>query len=88
MLQNPWLLGGCFLGVLLLAAGVVGRLDRLLGFVVLLVYVGGALILFAYCFILTPLQARTHPLPVSLFPVCLLLCLASPPLGPPLHDFY
>ena len=54
--NSPFLVGGLFVALLLLAAIIVGCVDSFLGFIVFVVYIGGALVLFSYCFILTPLQ--------------------------------
>ena len=53
---SPFLLGILFVSTLFLGGLVVGALDGFLGLLVFVVYVGGALVLFSYCFILTPLQ--------------------------------
>merc|ERR1711872_939194 len=66
VLQNPYAVGGLFLCSLALTAGVVGSFERFLGLVVFIIYVGGAIVLFSYCFMLTPLQEGGEPLP--LFP--------------------
>lgn len=54
--DSPFLLGILFVSTLFLGGIVVGSVDRFLGLIVFVVYVGGALVLFSYCFILTPLQ--------------------------------
>lgn len=53
---RPFILAVLFVAILLLGRLVVGSVDRFLGLIVFVVYVGGALVLFSYCFILTPLQ--------------------------------
>lgn len=53
---RPFVLAVLFVAILLLGGLVVGTADRFLGLIVFVVYVGGALVLFSYCFILTPLQ--------------------------------
>lgn len=53
---RPFVLAVLFVAFLLLGRMVVGSVDRFLGLIVFVVYVGGALVLFSYCLILTPLQ--------------------------------
>ena len=72
VLSSPFVLAVLFVVTLLLSRLVVGCADRFLGFIVFVVYVGGALVLFSYCFMLTPLQDSRTPLPVSCLPICLL----------------
>ena len=88
VLQNPYALGLLFLATLSLTAGVVGSLESLLGLVVFIVYIGGAMVLFSYCFMLTPLQEGDAPLPVHPLPLLVLLGLGGPPLLSTLYDFY
>lgn len=56
VVRSPFLVGGLFVASLLLGGLIVGTVDRFLGLIVFVVYVGGALVLFSYCFMLTPLQ--------------------------------
>ena len=51
---RPFVLGLLFLGVLLLRAILVGLLNGFLGLILFIVYVGGTIVLFSYCFILSP----------------------------------
>jgi len=88
VLQNPYAVGGLFLCTLALTAGVVGSLQSLLGLVVFIVYIGGALVLFSYCFMLTPLQDGGEPLPLFPLPLVIVLGLGGPPLLSTLYDFY
>lgn len=88
VLQNPYAVGGLFLCVLALTAGVVGSLERFLGLVVFVIYVGGAIVLFSYCFMLTPLQEGGEPLPLFPLPLVIVLGLGGPPLLTSLYDFY
>ena len=88
VLQNPYAVGLLFLATLALVAGVVGRLESLLGLVVWIIYVGGALVLFAYCFMLTPLQDGGAPLPLHPLPLLVVLGLGGPPFLGYLYDFY
>jgi len=86
--QNPFAVGGLFLCTLALTAGVVGSMQSLLGLVVFIVYIGGALVLFSYCFMLTPLQEGGEPLPLFPLPLVIVLGLGGPPLLTTLYDFY
>nr|AKS04327.1 NADH dehydrogenase subunit 6 [Parasagitta elegans] len=54
--SSPFMVALLFVSTLLLGGLVVGSLDSFLGLIVFVVYVGGALVLFSYCFMLTPLQ--------------------------------
>lgn len=67
--STPFIVAVLFIVTLLMAGMVVGSVDGFLGFIVFVVYVGGALVLFSYCFMLTPLQATRTPLPVSCLPL-------------------
>ena len=86
--QNPFAVGGLFLCTLALTAGLVGSLERILGLVIFIIYVGGAIVLFSYCFMLTPLQEGGEPLPLYPLPLVILLGVGGPPLLTPLYDFY
>ena len=88
VLQNPYAVGGLFLCTLALTAGVVGSLERFLGLVVFIIYVGGAMVLFSYCFMLTPLQEGGEPLPLFPLPLVIVLGLGGPPFLSSLYDFY
>ena len=88
VLQNPYAVGGLFLCTLALTAGAVGSLERFLGLVVFIIYVGGAIVLFSYCFILTPLQEGGAPLPLFPLPLVIVLGLGGPPFLASLYDFY
>ena len=88
VLQNPYAVGGLFLCTLALTAGVLGSFERFLGLVVFIIYVGGAIVLFSYCFMLTPLQEGGEPLPLFPLPLVLVLGLGGPPFLSTLYDFY
>ena len=87
-LQHPFAVGGLFLCTLGLTAGVLGSLESFLGLVVFIVYVGGAMVLFSYCFMLTPLQEGGEPLPLYPLPLVLVLGLGGAPFLSSLYDFY
>ena len=88
VLQNPYTVGLLFLATLALTAGVVGSMERLLGLVVFVIYIGGAMVLFSYCFMLTPLQEGDEPFPLHPLPLLALLGMGGPPLLSTLYDFY
>ena len=87
-MQNPYAVGGLFLCTLALTAGVVGSFERFLGLVVFIIYVGGAIVLFSYCFMLTPLQEGGEPLPLFPLPLVLVLGLGRAPSLSSMYDFY
>ena len=87
-LSSPFIVAILFIFTLAVARLVVGCVDSFLGFVVFVVYVGGALVLFSYCFMLTPIQDTSTPIPTAAFPV-LLLSLSSPLVShTALYEFY
>jgi len=88
VLQNPYAVGGLFLCTLAVTAGTIGSFERFLGLVVFIIYVGGAIVLFSYCFMLTPLQEGGEPLPLFPLPLVLVLGLGGPPFLSTLYDFY
>merc|ERR1719283_6140 len=53
---EPLLLGGAFLGLLLNRAIWLGINRGFIGLVLFIVYVGGTIVLFTYCLMLSPLQ--------------------------------
>lgn len=53
---EPLLLGGAFLGLLLNSSIWIGMNRGFIGLVLFIVYVGGTIVLFTYCLILSPLQ--------------------------------
>lgn len=87
-LSSPFAIAVLFVATLLLSSFVVASADRFLGFVVFVVYVGGALVLFSYCFMLTPLQGtRTH-LPIARLPMVFIsVCVPMTGHGS-LYEFY
>lgn len=60
----------------------------MLAFIIFVVYLGGALVLFAYCFMLTPLQIMQSHLPSYSLPILLLtISLPNAPHGL-IYEFY
>jgi len=53
---EPLLLGGAFLGLLLNGSYWLGLNRGFIGLVLFIVYVGGTIVLFTYCLMLSPLQ--------------------------------
>lgn len=68
VVRAPFALAGLFVIFLVLSRVVVAMEDSFLGFIMFVVYVGGALVLFSYCFILTPLQSGNNRFPYWLLP--------------------
>jgi len=69
LFQRPYLIGLLFLIILLITSIIVASLERFLGLVVFIIYVGGAIVLFSYCFMLTPLQETIIKIPVYYLPL-------------------
>jgi len=55
-IREPILLGGVLFGLLLNRALFLGLVSGFMGLVLFIVYVGGTMVLFTYCLILSPLQ--------------------------------
>jgi len=55
-LSNPFRIGVAFFFILILFSLVIAITNTLLGLILFIVYVGGMIVLFTYCFILIPLQ--------------------------------
>lgn len=70
--STPLFVAFLFVVLLLITSLTVSGIDRFLGLIVFVVYVGGALVLFSYCFILTPLQDSIGYLPTLYLPLLLL----------------
>lgn len=64
----PFVIAALFILSLGITSLLAGTADRFLGFVVFVVYVGGALVLFSYCFMLTPLQDTNSSYSPAVFP--------------------
>ena len=56
VLSEPLLLGAAFLGLLFNRAMWIGIRRGFIGLVLFIVYVGGTMVLFTYCLMLSPLQ--------------------------------
>lgn len=86
--RSPFLVAILFVATLFLSRFVVGGEDGFLGLIVFVVYVGGALVLFSYCFILTPLQETSNRFTACALPA-LCLALAGPKVSHrSLYEFY
>ena len=66
---SPFAAALLFVITLLIVSVMVGAIDRFLGFIIFIVYLGGALVLFRYCFILTPLQNTKASFPTLLLTI-------------------
>nr|AGS47805.1 NADH dehydrogenase subunit 6 [Zonosagitta nagae] len=66
---SPFALGLLFLQTLLLSSIIIGMANGFMGLILFIVYVGGTMVLFTYCFMLSPLQnfgsrSKLYPLAV------------------------
>ena len=52
--KTPLVLGGLFLGLLLFSSLCLGFVGGFIGLILFIVYVGGTIVLFTYCFIISP----------------------------------
>ena len=85
---SPFATALLFVITLLVVRSMVGTIDRFLGFIIFIVYLGGALVLFRYCFILTPLQNTKVNFSSTLL-TCLLLGANAPLLAhSTIYEFY
>lgn len=74
--------------LLLITSVIVARLESFLGLVVFIIYVGGAIVLFSYCFMLTPLQETMLKIPLYYLPLLLILGITTHrPIGL-IYEFY
>lgn len=88
IVTSPFAVASLFVVFLGVRGLLVGTLDRFLGFIVFIVYLGGALILFSYCLILTPLQETSGRVPTACTPLALLF-VGCPMLShSALYEFY
>lgn len=86
--SSPFAIAGIFVVFLGVSGLLVGSIDSFLGFIVFIVYLGGALILFSYCLILTPLQETSRRVSTACTPIAL-LCVCRPMLShSTLYEFY
>lgn len=87
-LSSPFEIAGLFVLTLSVASLLVGRADSFLGFIVFVVYVGGALVLFSYCLMLTPIQKSGSKGGSACLPVLLFGFAAPLPCHCLIYDFY
>lgn len=88
VVTSPFATALLFVVTLLIVSVMVAAIDRFLGFIIFIVYLGGALVLFRYCFILTPLQVSEGGFSTLLL-TCLLLGANAPLLShSTLYEFY
>ena len=85
---DPLALGALFCVSLILASCIAGSLNRFVGLILFVVYVGGALVLFSYCLILTPHQKGIHISPLFLTPLVVTSRCACTLPGRMLSEFY
>lgn len=88
LFQRPYLIGLFFLITLLITSITVARLERFLGLVVFIIYVGGAIVLFSYCFILTPLQETSLKIPLFFLPILFLVRIRTHLSIDLIYEFY
>ena len=86
--STPLFVAFLFVVLLLISRLTVSWIDRFLGLIVFVVYVGGALVLFSYCFILTPLQGSDRYLPTLYLPLLLLSVNRAQGVRGTLYEFY
>lgn len=85
---SPFATALLFVITLLVVRAMVGAMDRFLGFIIFIIYLGGALVLFRYCFILTPLQNTKVNFSSTLL-TCMLLGANAPLLAhSTIYEFY
>lgn len=85
---SPFLIAVLFVITLTVTSLLVAIVDRFLGLIVFVVYVGGALVLFSYCFMLTPLQETRPPRFAYGFPIILFGTLMPVCSRGTLYEFY
>ena len=75
VLNNPYLITGLFVLVLLILTRLLGIYCRFISFIIFIVYVGGILILISYCVMLIPLNkfSSAPVLTISVFSLFLFL---------------
>nr|AKS04052.1 NADH dehydrogenase subunit 6 [Parasagitta setosa] len=88
LFQSPYLIGLLFLTILLITSMMVASLESLLGLVVFIIYVGGAMVLFSYCFMLTPLQETLLKIPMYSLPLLFLVGMSTHLSMSLMYEFY
>ena len=71
VIVTPFSMGMLFLSLLLFASFILGSFSGFVGLILFIVYIGGTMVLFTYCFILSPRQ--TFGTYSKLYPVGALL---------------
>nr|AKS04033.1 NADH dehydrogenase subunit 6 [Parasagitta setosa] len=88
LFQSPYLIGLLFLTILLITSMMVASLESFLGLVVFIIYVGGAMVLFSYCFMLTPLQETLLKIPMYSLPLLFLVGMSTHLPMSLMYEFY
>nr|AKS04120.1 NADH dehydrogenase subunit 6 [Parasagitta setosa] len=88
LFQSPYLIGLLFLTILLITSMMVASLESFLGLVVFIIYVGGAMVLFTYCFMLTPLQETLLKIPMYSLPLLFLVGMSTHLSMSLMYEFY
>nr|AKS04065.1 NADH dehydrogenase subunit 6 [Parasagitta setosa]AKS04109.1 NADH dehydrogenase subunit 6 [Parasagitta setosa]AKS04132.1 NADH dehydrogenase subunit 6 [Parasagitta setosa] len=88
LFQSPYLIGLLFLTILLITSMMVASLESFLGLVVFIIYVGGAMVLFSYCFMLTPLQETLLKIPMYSLPLLFLVGMSTHLSMSLMYEFY
>ena len=85
---SPFLIAVLFVITLTVTSLLVSIVDSFLGLIVFVVYVGGALVLFSYCFMLTPLQETRSPSFIYGLPIILLSAFVPVCSRGTIYEFY
>ena len=88
VIVTPFSMGMLFLSLLLFASFILGSFRGFVGLILFIVYIGGTMVLFTYCFILSPRQ--TFGTYSKLYPVGALLLGGTFPwnLSSHIYEFY
>lgn len=88
VIVTPFSLGMLFLGLLLFSSLALGSLRGFIGLILFIVYIGGTMVLFTYCFILSPRQ--TFGAYSKLYPVAAIILGGSFPwlINCSVYEFY